>query len=59
MYPKRFYDDHARTAGADAMKSFPQQSSVLRLFRDMDRHLDEHWQITRGLAKRRGSRRPD
>lgn len=58
-YPKRFYDDHAHTAGADAMKSFPQQSSVLRLFRDMDRHLDEHWQITCGLAKRRGSRRPD
>lgn len=51
-YPKRFYDDQARTAGADAYQSYPDQRLVLRLFSNMERYLDDRWQITRELARR-------
>jgi hypothetical protein len=52
-YPKRFYDDEARTAKADAFKCYPEQSYVLRLFDSMERYLDVRWKITSQLARRK------
>lgn len=56
-YPKRFYNDTAKVAAADAHQSFPEQTAVLRLFRTIDRHLDKSWQLTKKLAERRRTQR--
>jgi hypothetical protein len=49
-YPKRFYNDHARTSRANALQSFPDQRLVIALFDPMERHLDDLWQIRSGLV---------
>lgn len=50
-YPKRFYNDHARTARANALNSYPDQHLVVSLFEPMERHLDNLWQLRIGLMK--------
>jgi hypothetical protein len=57
-YPKRFYDDQARVARANAWLSFPEQRLVIGLFDPMERHLDNLWQVRAGLmqAKKKSRR---
>ena len=50
-YPKRFYDDAAKTGAAEALKSYPQQWLVVRLFEPMKTHIDRIWRITPGLIR--------
>ncbi len=56
-YPKRFYDDQNREATADALQSFPDQRYVIDLFAPMERHLDNLWQLRRGLIEARKKRK--
>lgn len=52
-YPKRFYYDTAKAASADGFSSYPDQRLVLALFTHMSRHLDQLWNLRRGLLRRR------
>lgn len=48
-YPKRFYSDAAKIGAADALKTYPQQWLVVRLFAPMKSHVDRLWRISPGL----------
>lgn len=48
-YPKRFYKDGTQEGRADAFQSYPHQWLVVRLFEEMEKHLDQLWQLRAGL----------
>lgn len=45
-YPIRFYDDPAKEGKSDALKSYPQQWLVRRLFDPIRKQVDNLWKIT-------------
>lgn len=56
-YPKRFYNDATRDGRSDGLRTFPQQGYIETLFKSMERHLDNKWNLRRGLIERRKARR--
>jgi len=56
-YPKRFYDDQACVATADALPSFPDQRFIISLFEPMAHHLDNLWALRRSVIEARNKRR--
>jgi len=57
-YPKRFYNDNAKSGHADAFQSYPQQQFVIELFAPMERHVDRLWALRSGLLARRKKEKP-
>ncbi len=45
-YPKHFYHDATRKGSAEEFKSYPQQSLVTQLFKQMKRDIDLLWNFS-------------
>lgn len=44
-YPKRFYNDDTRTARADSLSRYPQQTMVARLFQEEKDRVGRLWNL--------------
>lgn len=56
-YPKRFYNDRARTARADTLSHYPQQTMVARLFKEEKDRVGRLWNLRDELGRKKNSRR--
>lgn len=56
-YPKRFYNDSAKTASANSLRRFPDQSLLRRAFDDAFDEIERIWKLRANLAARSRSER--
>ena len=48
-YPKRYYNDLKYEGKADALQTFPDQSMIVRSFKEIEGYIDNKFELRRGL----------
>ena len=51
-YPKRFYNDSKFEGKADALHTFPDQSMIVKSFKEIEIYVDEKYDLRNGLIKK-------
>ncbi len=54
-YPKGFYDDSTQEGKTDALREYPDQSMIVKLFDEIDNYIDRIWGLRKGLMKKRNN----